>query len=93
MKRLVLLGGGHAHVKVLDDLAERGPPGWEVHLVAPYRRQIYSGMLPGWIAGHYPLEACAVPLDELAALANAGSFGAGGKTSRTLVGVQYEVWW
>lgn len=28
-----------------------------------------------------------------AALANAGSFGAGGKTSRTLVGVQYEVWW
>lgn len=28
-----------------------------------------------------------------AALANAGTFGAGGKTSRTLVGVQYEVWW
>lgn len=31
--------------------------------------------------------------NQAAALANAGSFGAGGKTSRTLVGVQYEVWW
>ena len=31
--------------------------------------------------------------NQAAALANAGTFGAGGKTSRTLVGVQYEVWW
>ena len=28
-----------------------------------------------------------------AALANASSFGAGGKTSATMVGVQYEIWW
>ena len=28
-----------------------------------------------------------------AAVANAATFGANGKTSRTLVGVQYEVWW
>ena len=69
MKRLVLLGGGHAHVKVLAELSQRPLAGWDVHLVTPYRRQIYSGMLPGWIAGHYPLEACAVPLDELAARA------------------------
>ncbi|WP_265287558.1 carbohydrate porin [Verminephrobacter eiseniae] len=31
--------------------------------------------------------------NQAAAIANAGSFGANGKTSRTLVGVQYEVWW
>jgi maltoporin len=31
--------------------------------------------------------------NQAAALANAATFGAGGKTSRTLVGVQYEVWW
>ncbi len=67
MKRLVLLGGGHAHVKVLDDLADQPLAGWDVHLVSPYRRQIYSGMLPGWIAGHYPIEACAIALDSLAA--------------------------
>ena len=66
MKRLVLLGGGHAHVKVLAALAEQPLSGWEVHLVSPYRRQIYSGMLPGWIAGHYPIEACAIALDVLA---------------------------
>lgn len=67
MKRLVLLGGGHAHVKVLADLCERGGHAdCEVHLMTPYRRQIYSGMLPGWIAGHYPIEACAISLDALA---------------------------
>lgn len=31
--------------------------------------------------------------NQAAAVANAGTFGANGKTSRTLVGVQYEVWW
>jgi maltoporin len=31
--------------------------------------------------------------NRAAAVANATTFGAGGKTSRTLVGVQYEVWW
>ena len=31
--------------------------------------------------------------NQAAALANASSFGAGGKTSRTLAGVQYEIWW
>ena len=71
MKRLVLLGGGHAHVKVLADLAARRLDGWDVHLVSPYRRQIYSGMLPGWIAGHYPIESCAIALDALAANAPA----------------------
>ncbi|MDE2298668.1 MAG: FAD-dependent oxidoreductase, partial [Burkholderiales bacterium] len=66
MKRLVLLGGGHAHVKVLADLADQPLAGWDVHLITPYRRQIYSGMLPGWVAGHYPIEACAIRLDVLA---------------------------
>ena len=65
MKRLLLLGGGHAHVKVLADLAQRPLTGWAVHLVSPYRRQIYSGMLPGWIAGHYALDECALSLDRL----------------------------
>ena len=65
MKRLLLLGGGHAHVKVLADLAQRPLAGWAVQLVSPYRRQIYSGMLPGWIAGHYRLDDCALSLDRL----------------------------
>jgi pyridine nucleotide-disulfide oxidoreductase family protein len=70
MKRLILLGGGHAHVRVLTDLADRPLDGWEVQLVTPFRRQIYSGMLPGWIAGHYPIESCAIALDTLAGRAS-----------------------
>jgi maltoporin len=31
--------------------------------------------------------------NDAAAAANAATFGQGGKTSRTLVGVQYEIWW
>lgn len=65
MKRLVLLGGGHAHVYVLDRFARERPRGVEVVLVTPSDRQLYSGMLPGWIAGAYPLEACAIPLAPL----------------------------
>ncbi len=69
MKRLVLLGGGHAHVKVIDSLAgpagRAGLAGWTVQLISPWPRQIYSGMLPGWVAGHYPIEACAIDLEAL----------------------------
>ena len=66
MKRLVLLGGGHAHVHVLDALRAQPRPDVEVTLVSPYPRQVYSGMLPGWIAGHYSLDECVLPLDRLA---------------------------
>ena len=40
MKRLVLAGGGHAHLNVLKTLAARRWPGVEVVLVSPYPRQI-----------------------------------------------------
>ena len=66
MKRLVLAGGGHAHLDVLKTLAAGRWPGVEVVLVTPYPRQIYSGMVPGWMAGHYSLEQCAAALVPLA---------------------------
>ena len=65
MKRLVLLGGGHAHVHVLDALARARLPDTAVTLISPEPRQWYSGMLPGWIAGHYRLEQCAIDLVRL----------------------------
>lgn len=65
MKRLLLVGGGHAHVHVLAALAASRLAATEVVLVSPYARQIYSGMLPGWIAGQYAIEACALSLDAL----------------------------
>jgi pyridine nucleotide-disulfide oxidoreductase family protein len=66
VKQLVLVGGGHAHVHVLAALASTPFAATQVTLVSPYSRQIYSGMLPGWIAGYYALEDCALALDALA---------------------------
>jgi selenide,water dikinase len=53
MKRLLLLGAGHAHLFVLEDLLFTPLRDVEVVLVNPGRNAAYSGMLPGVIAGHY----------------------------------------
>jgi pyridine nucleotide-disulfide oxidoreductase family protein len=66
MKRLVLLGGGHAHVHVLRHLATARPDQVQVVLISPFARQLYSGMLPGYVAGHYAIDQLAIPLPPLA---------------------------
>ena len=71
MKRLVLLGGGHAHIEVLHDLAQVPGDRMSCTLVTPYPRLIYTGMVPGVIAGHYKLEECAIGLEALAQRARA----------------------
>ena len=71
MKHLVLLGGGHAHVHVLKALAAQGMAGAHVTLVSPFPRQMYSGMVPGVVAGHYAVGDCVIPLAPLAAAAKA----------------------
>ena len=53
MKRVVLIGAGHGHLVVLRSLAEKPLYGARITLVSPYAKQIYSGMLPGVLAGHY----------------------------------------
>lgn len=72
MKRLLLIGGGHAHLGVLEQIARERPQQLEVTLVTPYERQLYSGMLPGWIAGHYErIDEFAIALAPLTARAGA----------------------
>lgn len=71
MKRLVLIGGGHAHLSVLEALAAQRPRDVAVTLISPAPRQNYSGMLPGWISGHYALAACQIDLLPLADAAGA----------------------
>ncbi len=66
MKHLLLLGGGHAHVHVLQALAASPLPAAQVTLVSPYERQVYSGMVPGLLAGHYVEDDCTIPLRPLA---------------------------
>ena len=71
MKRLVLLGGGHAHIEVLRDLAANPDGRIDAVLVTPYPWLTYTGMLPGHIAGHYALEECTIDLAGLVARARA----------------------
>lgn len=71
MKRLLLVGGGHAHVEVLRQFAEQRPE-CEITLVTPYPWLTYSGMVPGLMAGHYELDDCTIDLLKLAERANAG---------------------
>jgi selenide,water dikinase len=64
--RVLLLGGGHAHLAVLA-AAAGWPPGLEVTLASPDAHTAYSGMVPGVVAGHYPPHACQIDLERLAA--------------------------
>jgi pyridine nucleotide-disulfide oxidoreductase family protein len=66
VKRLVLLGGGHAHVHCIAEIGRKPTQGMQATLISPFARQVYSGMLPGWIAGHYGIDDCVVPLPPLA---------------------------
>ncbi len=77
MKRLVLVGPGHAHLFVLEALARRRPPGLEVALVSLGEAQRYSGMVPGWLAGDYSIEALSFDLRGLARAAGAQLFPEG----------------
>jgi len=53
LKRVLLVGAGHAHAWLLSGLAREPVYGVRLTLVSPNPRQIYSAMLPGVIAGHY----------------------------------------
>jgi len=70
-KRVILVGGGHAHILALTGYAAKPPDDVEIMLVTPSRFQTYSGMLPGWIYGNYAAEDCRIDLTGLAQRAGA----------------------
>ena len=65
MKRLLLNGGGHAHLFVLEAFARAPLPGVEIVLISPHQLAPYSGMMPGVIAGHYHYEQGCIDLAPL----------------------------
>ena len=79
---LVLLGAGHAHIHVLKALAKARQKATDaatpnaivdarITVVSPYASLAYSAMIPGWMAGHYNLADCEIPVQPLATAAKA----------------------
>ncbi len=67
----MLVGGGHAHVQVLKRFAMRPPPGARVVLVVDRPIAVYSGMVPGVVAGDYRIEEALIDVVPLARRAGA----------------------
>jgi len=68
---LVLIGGGHTHALVLRRWGMRPLPGVRLTLIDPGPTAAYSGMLPGYVAGHYTRAELDSDLVKLARFAGA----------------------
>ena len=62
---LVLIGGGHAHALVLKQWGMNRLPGARVTLINPHPTAPYTGMLPGFVAGHYQRDELDIDLVRL----------------------------
>ena len=70
-RRVILAGGGHAHLAVLADWARAPLPDSTRRLITASRHLAYSGMLPGWMAGIYRADELLIDLAPLAESAGA----------------------
>ena len=67
----MLIGGGHAHALVLQAWGMRPRSDVRLTLIDPHPKAPYTGMLPGYIAGHYALGELEIDLVRLARHAGA----------------------
>ncbi len=68
---IVLIGGGHTHALVLRRWGMDPLPGARLTLVNPGPTAPYTGMLPGFVAGHYDRDELDIDLVRLARFAGA----------------------
>ena len=68
---LVLVGGGHTHVQVLRHAAMHPDPATRITVVLDTPVAVYSGMVPGFVAGQYAAEDLEIDVVPLARRAGA----------------------
>lgn len=65
IKKLVFLGAGHAHLYALAAFKASPRIDTDIHLITPYDHMVYSGMVPGMVAGHYSADDYTISLPKL----------------------------